>query len=108
MTRTMMIVGLVAALVLTIGGPRFSVAPAHAEKMEADMAMMKATGTDLMSLQKEYDLLLQEIAAFKAEFERLTMRAGSMAKMVDSAARNYCASVPEAFLATGFPPGFCK
>ncbi len=101
MTRTTIIIGLVAALVLTVGGPGFSVAPAHAEKMEADMAMMKATGTDLMSLK-------QEIAALKAELERLTTRAGSMARMVDSAASNYCASVSEAFLATGFAPGLCK
>jgi hypothetical protein len=108
MTRTVLIVGLVAALVLTVGGPRFSVVPAHAEKIEADMAKMKATGTDLMALQKEYDLLLAEIAVFKAEFEKLTMRAGSMARMVDSAASNYCASVPEAFIVSGLPPGFCK
>ncbi len=101
MTRMMMIVGFIAALVLTIGGPGFHVTPAHAEKMEADMAMMKATGTDLMSLK-------QEIAGIRAELEKLSMRAGSMAKMVDSAASNYCASVPDALLVSGFAPGLCK
>ncbi|MBI3779534.1 MAG: hypothetical protein HY278_00480 [candidate division NC10 bacterium] len=101
MTRTMVIVGLIAALVLTVGGPGFSVAPANAEKMDADMAMMKATGTDLMSLK-------QEINAIRAELERLAMRAGTMARMVDSATGNYCASVPEALLVSGFAPGLCK
>ncbi len=102
MTRMMMIVGFIAALVLTIGGPGFTISPAGAaEMMQADMAMMKATGTDLMSLK-------QEIAGIRAELERLSMRAGSMAKMVDSAASNYCASVPDALLVSGFAPGLCK
>ena len=101
MSRTMIIAGLIAALALTVGGPGFSIAPAHAEKMETDMAMMKATGNDLMSLK-------QEIAAIRAELERLTSRAGSMARMVDSATGNYCASVPEALLVSGFAPGLCK
>ncbi len=102
MTRTKIIVGLIAALVLTISGPGFTISPAGAaEMMQSDMAMMKATGTDLMSLK-------QEIAAIRAELERLSMRAGSMSKMVDSAASNYCASLSEAFLATGFVPGLCK
>ncbi len=102
MTRTMMIVGFIAALVLTIGGPGFTISSAGAaEMMQADMAMMKATGTDLMSLK-------QEIAGIRAELERLSMRAGSMAKMVDSAASNYCASVPDALLVSGFAPGLCK
>lgn len=102
MTRTKIIVGLIAALVLTISGPGFTISPAGAaEMMQADMAMMKATGNDLMSLK-------QEIAAIRAELERLTMRAGSMSRMVDSATTNYCASVPEALLVSGFAPGLCK
>ena len=102
MTRTMMIVGLIAAIALTVGGPRLAISPAvAAEMMQADMAMMKATGNDLMSLK-------QEIAAIRAELERLAMRAGSMARMVDSATGNYCASVPEALLVSGFAPGLCK
>lgn len=102
MTRTKIIVGLIAALVLTISGPGFAISPAGAaEMMQADMAMMKATGNDLMSLK-------QEIAAIRAELERLTMRAGSMSRMFDSATSNYCASVPEALLVSGFAPGLCK
>ena len=102
MTRTLMIVGLIAAFVLTLGGPRLAISPAGAaQMMEADMAMMKATGSDLMSLK-------QEINAIRAELERLTSRAGAMARMVDSAASNYCSSVPEALLVSGFAPGLCK
>ena len=101
MTRTVMIVGLIAALALTIGGPGLSIAPATAEMMETDMAMMKATGVDLMALRTE-------IAAIQAELQRLTARAGAMTKMADKAASDYCASVPDALLATGFAPGLCK
>jgi hypothetical protein len=31
-----------------------------------------------------------------------------MTKMADKAASDYCASVPDALLATGFVPGLCK
>jgi hypothetical protein len=97
-----MIVALVATLFMTIGGPSFSVAPAKAaEMMEADKAMMKATGEDLMSIKKE-------IAAIQAELEKLTKRTGSMMKMVDKAAGNYCKSVPESLRAAGWVPGLCK
>ena len=102
MKRTMIIAGLIAALALSVGGSGFAISPAvAAEMMQADMAMMKATGNDLMSLK-------QEIAAIRAELERLSMRAGAMTKMVDSATNNYCASVPEALLVSGFAPGLCK
>jgi len=102
MKRTMIIAGLIAAFTLNVGGSRFAISPAGAaEMMEADKAMMKATGTDLMSLK-------QEIAGIRAELERLSTRAGSMARMVDSAASNYCASVPDALLVSGFAPGLCK
>ena len=101
MTRTMVIVGLIAALVLTIGGPGFSVTPANAEKMDADMAMMKATGIDLMALRAE-------INSIQAELQRLSARAGAMTMMVDKTTSDYCASVPEALLVSGFAPGLCK
>ena len=102
MTRTMVFVGLIAALVLTIGGPGFTISPAGAaEMMEADMAMMKATGIDLMALKAE-------INSIQAELQRLSARAGAMTKMVDKTTNDYCASVPEALLVSGFAPGLCK
>ncbi len=102
MTRTGMIVGLIAALFMTIGSPALVVSPADAaEMMEADKAMMKATGEDLMSLKKE-------LAAIQADLEKLTKRAGAMSKMMNKATSNYCKSVPESLRAAGFAPGLCK
>ncbi len=102
MTRTVIIGGLIAALVLTLGGPGLSITPAGAaDMMEADKAMMKATGDDLMTLKKE-------LAAIQAELQKITKRATSMSAMLDKAATDYCKSVPDALLATGFAPGLCK
>jgi len=102
MTRTKIIVGLIAALVLTISGPGFTISPAGAaEMMQADMAMMKATGIDLMALKAE-------INSIQAELQRLSARSGAMTMMVDKATSDYCASVPEALLVSGFVPGLCK
>ncbi len=54
MTRTVMIVGLLAMLLVTLGGPALSIAPAGAaEMMESDKAMMKATGEDLKALKND-------------------------------------------------------
>ena len=101
MTRTVTTVGLIAMFLLGAGSLGFSIAPAGAEMMEADMSMMKATAADLMALKTE-------IATLQAELQRLGARAGSMSKMIDKAASDYCASVPDALLATGFAPGLCK
>ena len=102
MTRTAFIVGLIATVVLTLGTPGLSIPTAGAaEMMEADKAMMKATGEDLMSLKKE-------LATIQAELEKLTHRSGSMMKMVDKAVSNYCKSVPDSLRAAGWVPGLCK
>ncbi len=101
MTRSTLIIGLIVMLSLTIGGPGLLVTPAQAEMMEADMAMMKATAIDLMALK-------MEITTLQAELQRITARTATMTKMVDKAASDYCASVPDALLATGFAPGLCK
>lgn len=69
--------------------------------MEADEAMMKATGEDLMTLKKE-------LAAIQAEFQKLTGRVGSMSKMIEKAVGDYCHSVPESLRAAGWVPGLCK
>ncbi len=102
MTRTAFIVGLIATVVLTLGTPGLSIPTAGAaEMMEADKAMMKSTGEDLMSLKKE-------ITAIQAELEKLTKRAGSMTTMLDKAVVDYCKSVPDSLRAAGWVPGLCK
>ena len=102
MTRTVLIVGIIATLILTLVSPGLLIRPAGAaEMMEADKPMMKATGEDLMSLKKE-------ITAIQAELEKLTKRTGSMMKMMDKAASDYCKSVPDSLRAAGWVPGLCK
>ena len=102
MTRTVFIVGFIATLVLTLGSPGLPILPARAaDMMEADKAMMKATGEDLMSIKKD-------LAVIQAELEKLTKRAGSMMKMVDKAVSDYCKSVPESVRAAGWVPGACR
>jgi hypothetical protein len=98
MTRTVMMAGVVVALI-SFG---LGITPAGAaEMMQADKAMMKATGDDLMALKKE-------LAAIQAELQKISKRAGGMMAMVDKASKNYCASVPESLRAAGFAPGLCK
>ena len=102
MTRTMMIVGLIATLFVTFIGPGFAFAPAEAAEMiQADKGMMKAAGNDLMALKKE-------LAAIQADLQKINKRASAMTSMLDKAASDYCKSVPDALLATGFAPGLCK
>ena len=101
MTRIVTTIALIALFLLGAGGLGFSITPAGAEMMEADMSMMKATAVDLMALKTE-------ISSIQAELQRLTARAGAMTSMIDKASSSYCASVPDALLATGFAPGLCK
>ena len=101
MTRSVTTVGLIAMFLLGAGSLGFSITPASAEMMEIDMSMMKATAVDLMALKGE-------IASLQAEIQRLGARAGSMGKMIDKTASDYCKNVPDALLATGFAPGLCK
>jgi len=102
MMRTVMTVGLIATLFMTLAGAGFAIAPAGAAEMiQADKAMMKSTGDDLMALKKE-------LAAIQADLQKITKRTGAMTSMLDKAASDYCKSVPDALLATGFVPGLCK
>jgi hypothetical protein len=96
-----MIAGLIAIVMLAIVGPGFTGTQARAEMMEANKEMMKATAVDLMALKAE-------ITALQAELQRISARTGAMTKMIDKAASDYCKSVPDALLATGFAPGLCK
>jgi peptidoglycan hydrolase CwlO-like protein len=101
MTRIVTL-GVLAAFFVTLGGPGFSITPVSAaEMMEADKAMMKATGEDLSALKKE-------LAAIQAELQKLNSRVGGMTKMVDKTVSDYCKSVPESLKKAGFAPGLCS
>lgn len=98
MTRAVVIVGLIVTMI----GFGLGISPVGAaEMMQADKAMMKATGDDLMALKKE-------LAAIQAELQKITKRTSGMMAMVDKASKNYCASVPDSLRAAGFAPGLCK
>ncbi len=99
MTRILMISGLVAILVAF---PALSATPlSAAEMIEADRAMMKATGDDLMALKNE-------LAILQAELQKLNARVGAMSRMVDSTTSNYCQSIPQSLKAARFAPGLCE
>jgi len=102
MTRTVMIVGLLAMLLVTLGGPALSIVPASAaEMMESDKAMMKATGEELKALKNELD-------AIQAELQKLSNRVGGTTKMMGRTVSNYCKSVPDSLRKAGFAPGLCS
>ena len=102
MTRTVVTIGLLAVLFMTLGGPGLSTTPASAaEMMEADKAMMKATGEDLTALKKE-------LAAIQSELQKLSTRLGGMSRMMDQTVSNYCKSVPDSLKKAGFAPGICS
>jgi len=101
MTRTVVTIGLLAVLFMTLGGPGLSTTPASAaEMMEADKAMMKAAGEDLKALKGE-------LAAIQAELQKLSSRIGGMTKMMDKTVSDYCKSIPESLKKAGFAPGLC-
>jgi len=101
MTRSVVIVGLLATLFLTLGGPGFSITPAGAaEMMQADKAMMKATGEGLMALKTE-------LAAIQAELQMLMARLGSMGQTWQKTVDNYCATGPGG-LTKSVSPNLCQ
>jgi len=81
--------------------PRDISQPRMADMISVEVAMMKATGEDLIALKKE-------LAALQFELQRLTARTGAMTKMIDRATSNYCGSVPDSLREAGFAPGLCK
>ncbi len=102
MTRIVVTIGLLAVLFMTLGGPGLSITPASAaEMMEADKAMMKATGEDLTALKKE-------LSAIQSELQKLSTRLGGMSRMMDKTVSDYCKSVPESLKKAGFAPALCS
>ncbi|MFQ5989551.1 MAG: hypothetical protein ACE5K9_06525 [Candidatus Methylomirabilales bacterium] len=98
MTRTATILGLVASLFLAVAGP---LPTSAGEMMQADKAMHKATGEELMKLK-------QELAIIQAELQNLNARIGSMQQSAARATSSYCKSIPRSLKAAGFAPGICS
>jgi len=93
MTRTVMTVGLIAALVLSLGGAALSVAPAWAE--------MKASGNEVLALK-------QEAATSRAKVQKLSAGTGAEAKRIDLPVTPDCSSRPEALIVIEAALGLCK
>ena len=93
MTRTLKIVGLIAALVLTFGGPALSITPAWAQAT--------ATGDELLALG-------QEVATLEAQLQKLTSRDGSMTGAIEAPTTPECISLPEALMVDEAARGLCS
>jgi hypothetical protein len=93
MTRNVMILGLIAALVLSLGGAPLSVAPAWAE--------VKASESEVLALK-------QEAAASRAPLQKLSAGTGAEAKRIDLPVTPDCSSRPEALIVIEAALGLCK
>jgi hypothetical protein len=93
MTRTVMIVGLIAALVLTLGGAALAIAPAWAELNVSESAVLA---------------LKQEVATNRAQIQKLSTGTGAEAKRIDLPVTPDCASRPEALMVIEAALGLCK
>ncbi len=101
MTRTVMIIGLVAMFLVATGTPGLSVTSASAGMMKTDEAMHKSTGEELMNLK-------QELAIIQAELQKLSARVGGMMHTAERATSNYCKSIPKSLGRSQFAPGICQ
>lgn len=101
MTRSFMIVGLIAMFFVVMGGPGLTTSAQAAEMVEMDMIMIQQTGENLSALQ-------QEINELHAELQRIMVRLeGSKTKM-SKAVSTYCKSIPKSLQASQFAPGICQ
>ena len=93
MTRTVMIVALIAALVLSFGGPALSIAPAWAQA--------KATEDELVPLK-------QQVATIEAQLQQLSSREASASRAIEVPTIPECINVPEALLVVEAAMGHCR
>lgn len=93
MTRTVMIVGLISALALSLWGAALSVAPAWAE--------VKASESEVLALK-------QEAATGRAQLQQLSAGTGAESKRIDLPVTPDCSSGPEALLVIEAALGLCK
>jgi hypothetical protein len=91
MTRTVMIVGLIAALALNFWGAALSVAPAWAELNASEVFALK-----------------QEAAASRAQIQELSAGTGAEAKRIGLPVTPDCAGRPEALIVIEAALGLCK
>jgi len=104
MTRTVMIVGFIAAIALSFGGAALSVAPAWAEETETQWWIIIGTvsGSDGLTLT-------QQVAAIRAELQKLSVGTGAQAnKTIHPPLTPDCASRPEALMVVEAALGLCK
>ena len=97
MTRKVMITGLIAALVMTFGGPALSTAPAWAQ----------ATGDELLPLKQEVTSLEQQVATLEAQVQKLPSRDGSTTGAIEVPTSPPCRSIPEALMVIEGVLGHC-
>ena len=93
MTRTVMIVGLIAALALNLWGAALSVAPAWAE--------VKASESEVLALK-------QEVVTSRAKVQQPSAWTGAAAKRFDLPVTPDCSSRPEALIVIEAALGLCK
>jgi len=93
MTDTVMIVGLISALVLNLWGAALSVAPAWAE--------LNASESEVLALKRE-------AATRRAQRQNPSAGTGAEAKRIDLPVTPDCASRPEALIVIEAALGFCK
>lgn len=98
MTRKVMIVGLIAALVMTLGGPALSTPPAWAQ----------ATGDELLPLKQEVATLEQRVGALDAQLQKLTSRNSSTTGAIEASTTPPCRSVPDALMVIEAVLGHCQ
>ncbi len=98
MTRNVMIVGLIAALVMTFGGPALSTRPAWAQ----------ATEDELLPLKQEVATLEQGVGSLDTQLQKLTSRDGSTSGAIEAPATPSCRSVPDALMVIEAVLGHCQ
>ena len=98
MTRKVIIIGLIAALVLTFGGLALSTTPAWAQ----------ATGDELLPLKQEVVTLEHQVATLQAQAQKLTSRDGSTTGAIEAPTTPPCRSVPEALMVIETVLGHCQ
>ena len=93
MTRTVKIVGLMLALVLSFGGPALSVAPVWAEE--------SASESEVVALK-------QEVATIEAQLQGLTSLDGSTSRGTEAPATPESVHEPEALMVNEVAQGLCR
>ena len=98
MTRKLTIIGLIAALAMTLGSPALSTTPAWAQ----------ATGDELLPLKQEVATLEQRVSTLDVQVQTLTSRDGSTTGAIEVPTTPACSHVPEALMVIEAVLGQCR